>query len=177
MKALAQIVPIILAAAAAVPAIAEGAESVGTSPPAASRYYPLIGEWKGQGQLDQAGGDPVTLAIGLSCGKASAGWAVSCRMVAKSSEMTMVESDLMGVDAVTGKGHWYAITNTGEAHDHVTEWTDASTMQADYSWTQNGKKMHEHITMTLPGKDALTFRSIVTSDGKEVGVFSGKLRR
>jgi hypothetical protein len=32
----------------------------------------------------------------------------------------MSETDLMGVDAVTGEGHWYAVINQGESHDHIT---------------------------------------------------------
>jgi len=176
MNALVRILPAVFAAAAAaIPVTAMAARA--EAPPAAARFYPLLGDWKGQGELKQGGGAPMPLALGFSCGKASSGWAVSCRMVAKNGDMTMTESDLMGVDAATGKGHWYAVTSDGETHDHLAEWTDASHMQADYSWTQDGKKMHEHITMALPSEKAMNFRSVVTADGKEVGVFSGDLTR
>jgi hypothetical protein len=57
--------------------------------------------------------------------------------------MTYTESDLFGVDAATGTGHWYAVTNQGEASDLVTEWTDGKTMRAHRAWSQDGKKMVE----------------------------------
>lgn len=176
MKAMSLSLPALIAAAIlAIPVTSMAAGTDG--PPAASRFYPLLGNWKGQGELKQGAEAAAKLALGLSCGKASSGWAVSCRMVAKNGDMTMTESDLMGVDAVTGQGHWYAITNDGETHDHLTKWTDPSHLQADYAWTQDGKKMHEHITMTLTGKKTLDFRSVVTADGKDAGVFSGHLTR
>lgn len=91
--------------------------------------------------------------------------------------MTMTEADLFGMDAVTGKGHWYALTNQGDASDLVTEWTDAKTMQAQCAWMQEGQHMVEKVTFVLPRSKALAFRSVVTADGKEVIVFSGKLTR
>jgi hypothetical protein len=145
--------------------------------PAASIFYPLLGSWKGTGQMAEAGQKPVDLALALSCVKASAGHAVSCKMVANNKDMLMSESDLFGVDPVTGKGHWYAVTNQGETHDHVATWIDAKTMKATHSWSQDGKKMHEDITMSLPTDKTMEFRGVVTADGKEASSFSGKLKR
>jgi hypothetical protein len=145
--------------------------------PAASRYYPFLGHWKGNGQVAEAGKAPVPLTINVSCFKAASGWAVRCAMVAKSEKITMTEADLFGVDAVTGKGHWYALTNQGEASDLMTEWTDAKTMKAHRAWEQNGTHMVEKVTFMLPRSGAMEFRSVVTADGKEVTVFSGKLAR
>jgi hypothetical protein len=39
---------------------------------------------------------------------------------AKNGKLVMSETDLMGVDAVTGEEHWYAVINQGESHDHIT---------------------------------------------------------
>jgi hypothetical protein len=145
--------------------------------PAAASYYPFVGQWKGQGQLREGGKAPISLTLSLTCNKASAGWAVRCDLTAKNDKIAISESDLMGVDPVTGKGHWYAVSNQGETHDHVTEWVSSSEMKASYSWMQNGKRMEEHITVQFPRKKSLEFRSVVSADGKEVGVFSGKLKR
>lgn len=145
--------------------------------PAAARYYPLVGHWNGQGQLGETGKIPTSLALQLTCSKAASGWAIRCDMAAKNGKLLISEADLMGVDAVTGKGHWYAVTNQGETHDHITEWTSANEMKAYYSWVQEGKKMHENITVKLLSKKNLEFRSVVSADGKEVNVFSGTLKR
>jgi len=145
--------------------------------PAAARYYPLVGHWKGKGHLSEAGQAPIALALRLTCNKAASGWAVRCAMVAKNDKMTMTESDLMGVDAITGKGHWYAVTNQGETHDHIAEWVDRKTMKAHYAWSADGKQMVENITLMLARGKSMEFHSVVTADGKEVSAFSGKLAR
>ena len=145
--------------------------------PAASRYYPLVGHWKGKGELTSPGQPAVKLALKLSCYKVSSGWAVRCAMSARNGKMVMTELDLFGVDPVTGQGHWYAITNQGETHDHLTEWTDTRTMKAHYGWKEGGKQMLENIVLKLPARRTLEFRSVVTADGQQAGAFSGKLAR
>lgn len=145
--------------------------------PLASRYYPLLGQWKGKGELGEPGQPAAKLALKLSCRKDASGWAVRCEMLAHNREMKMTEVDLFGVDPMTGQGHWYAVSNQGDAHDHLTQWSDAKTMNARYEWTQDGKKMREEIVIRLPAGKTMEFRSVVTADGKEAGVFSGKLTR
>lgn len=145
--------------------------------PAASRFYALLGHWKGKGQLIAAGEAPITLALKVSCVKAASGWAVHCDMVARNAKMTITESDLFGVDAATGTGHWYAVTNQGEVNDLVTQWTNTKTMVAHRAWMQDGKQMDEKVIFTLPRKTAMKFSSTVTAFGKKVDVFSGELTR
>lgn len=145
--------------------------------PAASEFYPLVGKWHGKGELGEPGKKPVALKLSLACQKVSSGWAIACSMRAKNGAMVITESDLMGVDPVTGKAHWYAITNQGETHDHIAQWSDARTMKAHYDWTQEGKKMQENIVFTLKGKNNLTFQSVVSMDGQKVGEFSGTVKR
>jgi hypothetical protein len=71
----------------------------------------------------------------------------------------------------------YALTNQGEANDLVTEWTDAKTMKAQCAWVQDGKHMVEKVKFILPRSGSMEFRSVVTADGKEMVVFSAKLKR
>jgi hypothetical protein len=176
-KTFTRVVSLLLAAGAlALPLAAAAADAV-PARPAAVRFYPLLGYWKGQAQLAQQDQPTIVLALSLSCRKASSGWAVRCDMVGRNDTMIMTESDLMGVDPVTGTGHWYAVSNQGETHDHIAEWPDPNTMKAHYAWTQDGKQMLESIVFQLIGKNALEFRSTVTADGAEVGSFSGKLAR
>ena len=143
--------------------------------PAAARFYPLLGTWKGQGQFAEAGQAPTPLKLALSCSKVASGWAVSCDMTASNDSMTISESDLMGVDPVTGTAHWYAVTNQGETHDHVAVWSGDKSMKAHYAWTQDGRKMEEHIAFVFPGRNSIAFRSVVTQDGKVAATFSAKL--
>jgi hypothetical protein len=145
--------------------------------PLAARFYPLLGHWSGKGELGEPGQPAATLALRLACRKDASGWAVRCELSGKNREMTLTEVDLFGVDPATGQGHWYSVSNQGDAHDHLTEWTDPKTMKAGYEWAQDGKKMREEIVIHLPGGKTMEFRSVVTADGKEVGAFSGKLAR
>jgi hypothetical protein len=144
--------------------------------PAAAPYYRFVGKWQGHGQLSEPGNAPIKLAISLSCHKVSLGWGVACDMTGKNDSMQVAESDLFGVDPVTGQGHWYAVTNQGETHDHLAEWSDAHTMKAHYHWAQDGKQMQENIEFRFEGKGAVTFRSVVSADGKPAGEFAGSLK-
>jgi hypothetical protein len=177
MNAFARLVAVVAIASGAVVGAAASAAETAAAAPAAARYYPLVGDWKGRGELSEPGQPPVALALNLSCSKTASGWAVRCELAAKNDKMTITESDLMGVDPVTGKGHWYAVTSQGETHDHVAEWSDARTMKAHHAWTQDGKTMEEDATFTRNGSRSLEFRSVTSADGKAVGVFSGKLVR
>jgi hypothetical protein len=145
--------------------------------PAAAEFYPLVGNWHGKGQLVETGEEPVKLTLKLTCKKVSSGWAVQCAMHGRNKDMAMSESDLMGVDPVTGQAHWYAVTDQGETHDHLVEWTDPNTMLAHYDWTQDGKHMRESITFKLKGKHDMSFESIVFVDDQQAASFSGELKR
>jgi hypothetical protein len=144
------------------------------APPAAA-YYALVGNWHGSGELAEPGQPPAKLDLDLVCREAASGWSVACDLNAQNESMTMTETDLMGVDSVTGQGYWYAITSSGDTHDHLSSWPDANTMKARYTWTQDGKGMEEDITLKFSGKDSLAFRSTVTADGAPAGNFSGTL--
>lgn len=91
--------------------------------------------------------------------------------------MSIAESDLFGVDPISRQGHWYAVTNQGESHDHLVEWIDAGTMKARYAWAQDGAKMEENIAIRFDGARSMNFRSVVTANGNEAAVFGGALRR
>jgi len=145
--------------------------------PAAARFYPLVGNWKGNGELREGDQSPAKLKLTLQCQKASAGWAVLCTMKASNDKMAMAETDLFGVDPASGKGHWYAVTNQGETHDHSAEWSDANTMKGRFAWVQEGKQMEENVTFKVNGQRTLEFRSTVSENGKTVGAFSGTLKR
>lgn len=144
--------------------------------PPATQFYPFEGNWQGKAELLEPGKTPVKLDITWSCRKVSSGWAIACDMNAKNKEMSISESDLMGVDPTTGKGHWYAVTSMGETHDHHAEWTDANTMKAQHSWQQDGKLMEENVVFNI-NRNSINFRSVVSMDGQIAGEFSGSLKK
>jgi len=144
--------------------------------PAAAEFYPMLGKWHGAAQLSEAGKPPVQLNMEIHCVKASAGYAVRCSDVTRNKQMAMFESDLMGVDPVSGQAHWYAVSNQGETHDHLARWVDASHMQAHYDWQQDGKPVRENIQVEVKGRH-MKFKSVVTMDGKKAAEFSGDLSR
>ncbi|MGH8744916.1 MAG: hypothetical protein ACREUK_00310 [Burkholderiales bacterium] len=166
-----KLLPIILFAFAASGAAAQ------TAVPSATPFSPFLGYWKGNGQYGAPGKDPVALALSLSCRKAVAGQAVRCDFVGRGDTMTFVEADLMGVDPALGIGHWFAINNQGDTHDHIAEWPDAKTMIAHYDWEKNGKQMRENIVFRFTHEKDMDFRSVITENGQEVGAFFGKLSR
>lgn len=145
--------------------------------PAAAPFYALVGNWQGKGEFGETGQTPAKLVLNFQCQKTSAGWGVSCQMKASNKDMAMSETDLFGHDPVSNTFHWYAVTNTGETHDHQAKWLDAHTMMASYSWTQEGANMAENITMKFNGNKTMLFESIVSQNGQEVARFNGTLKQ
>ncbi|HUJ86374.1 MAG TPA: hypothetical protein VLX30_05935 [Burkholderiales bacterium] len=175
MQSHSRIAALVLAAAALAVTVCDAAAQNGA--PAAARFYPFLGYWKGNGQYGAPGKDPVQLSLSLSCRKAVSGWAVRCDFVGRGDTMTFVEADLMGVEPASGTGRWYAVNNQGDTRDHVAEWPDASTMLAHYDWAQDGKQMRENVVFRFTREKDMDFRSVVTENGQEVGAFFGKLSR
>lgn len=166
---------VLAGAAFAVPAPECSAQPLSSR--SATPFYPFLGYWKGNGQYGAPGKDPVQLALSLSCRKAVSGLAVRCDFVGRGEAMTFVEADLMGTDPAMGIGHWFAINNQGDTHDHIAEWPDAKTMIAHYDWEQNGKQMRENVVFRFTHEKDMDFRSVITENGQEVGAFFGKLSR
>jgi hypothetical protein len=121
---------------------------------------------------------PYYALLGNCCQKASEGWAVSCSFNATgANDMVMSETDLFGVDPASKQGHWYAVTNMGEVHDHLASWTDRKTMVADYEWTEEGKTMHEHISFIFKSAKSMEFTTQVTADKQVAAEFNGYFDR
>jgi hypothetical protein len=177
MKNIGMIFPAVISFISITPLTQAWAATGAPPMPAAARFYPLVGIWQGKGTLSQGDQSPAMLTLRFNCKKAASGWAVTCDLRAKNAEMTMTEVDLMGVDPNTDKGHWYAVDNLGDTHDHIVEWPDAKTMQAHYAWTQDGKLTEENVVFHLMSDRSMEFRSVVSQDSKTISLFSGKLKR
>lgn len=152
-------------------------ETSAEPPSALEKFNPLLGRWKGQAEFSQPGDKTRTLSVKLDCEKVSRDWGILCEMSARSSKMAILETNLIGIDPATGSGHWYTVNNLGETQDHVAEWLSPTQMKASTSWTENGKQMHENMTLDFTSESTFDYRSVVTADGEEVRVFSWKLMR
>ena len=144
----------------------------------AAGFYVLTGDWKGEGSISE-GGQQAHFDLHLQCHKASAGWAVLCTLDGhdRASKQVLAETDLFGVDPVTGKGHWYAVTNSGETHDHRVRWSDPKTLRAHLAWQQEGKRMEEKIVLSFAVAHTLDFRSETSENGHQLALFHGILHR
>jgi hypothetical protein len=147
-----------------------------SSAPAAARFYVLTGDWQGEGSVSESG-KVSRFDLRLQCSQASAGWAELCMLIGRdrAGDAVLAETDLFGVDPLTGQGHWYAVTNSGETHDHLADWTDALTLHAHLNWRQEGKRMEERIVISLAAAKTLEFHSVVSEDGHNVSEFTGTL--
>jgi hypothetical protein len=164
-------------AAVSCAAYLQAAIAANSPAPQAAQFYPLLGKWKGSGKLIEGDQAPKSLSLRLNCRKASSGWAVLCELKASNSKMIMTETDLFGVDPVSGKSRWYAVTNRGETHDHIAEWVDPKNMRANLAWTQEGKQMSENITFHFVSSRSIEFRSVIAENRKEAVSFTGSFKR
>jgi hypothetical protein len=154
-----------------------GAAEAPAAPPAAG-FYVLTGDWKGEGSVTE-NGQQAHFELQLQCHKASAGWAVLCTMSGRdrAGNQVLAETDLFGVDPATGKGHWYAVTNSGETHDHLVYWSDPKTLRAHLAWQLEDKRMEESIVLDLAVADTLEFRSVTSENGHQRSLFRATLQR
>lgn len=116
----------------------------------------LVGTWKATGTATM-GPDTAKVSATWKCARVSAGAGVECKLrLTGVPGMVLEETDLFGVDPMTKRVHWFAVTNAGEVHDHAAALTDGA-WQFSYDGTQDGKPMHEGITLTM-APDRRSFR-------------------
>ncbi len=139
----------------------------------------LVGEWKGTGQLVM-GDSKADLKLSISCKWQSGGYGVACqaRFAGPPAIGTLEETDLFGFDPGTRKYHWFAVTNTGETHDHVAEIPSGETIDWVFNGKQQDKPVKETIRMTF-SKDSkqLDFKTESQVAGVTNAVFTGTLKK
>jgi hypothetical protein len=139
----------------------------------------LVGEWKGTGQITM-GDTKADLKLAISCKWQSGGYGVACqaRFAGPPPIGTLEESDLFGFDAGARKYHWYAVTSTGEVHDHVADVVPGNVINWVYTGTQEQKPVKETIRMEL-GTDSksMSFRTDVFVGGVAQVSFTGALKK
>jgi hypothetical protein len=150
-----------------------------SAPPEVQNMGCLVGEWKGTGQL-QMGDTRAELKLSLSCRWQSGGMGVACqaRFTGPPALGTLEESDLFGYDANTHKYHWFAVTSTGETHDHVAEIPTGPVINWVFNGTQDAKPYKEIVRMEFSADSKqLTFESDVLVGGVKQMAFTGVLKK
>lgn len=139
----------------------------------------LVGAWKGAGTMTM-GKDTAKIDATWTCKRVSARWGVLCtfHVTGVPGLASFEETDLMGYEPGSNTYHWYAVTNAGEAHDHVAPATDGNKLEFVYTGTQDGKPFKEVIDLEV-GKDhkTITGRAEGFVDGASASVLQVSLRK
>ena len=160
-------------------ALAAGTAQAGNPPPPkeAKDMGCLVGSWKGTGSMTMGKDKVDGIKMSWNCKRASAEWGVVCTgsMAGIPGMDRYEESDLFGYEPNTGKYHWYAVTNAGETHDHVSSPSNGPTLEFVHNGVQEGKPFKEVVQLTFKGpKDStLDLRAETFLDGKSTSVLTG----
>jgi hypothetical protein len=139
----------------------------------------LVGDWKGTGQIVM-GDTKAELKLALSCRWQSGGYGVACqaRFAGPPALGTLEETDLFGYDASNRKYHWFAVTSTGETHDHVADVTEGGVIDWVFNGTQDQKPYKETIRMEFaPDSKQISFKSDVFVGGVAQMSFTGTMKK
>jgi hypothetical protein len=145
-------------------------------PAEAKRLERLLGDRICEGTLTMEGNSmPVT---GSWRGQvAAAGWGVAAHFDGHIEGMgSYVEDHLFGYDQETGLTHFYALTNTGNVHDHAGRWTGPDSLELVYEGAQGGKPFREVVAIATEG-DAVHVVATEYLDGQQSAVFDARFRK
>jgi hypothetical protein len=139
----------------------------------------LVGNWKGTGTMAM-GKDKAKIDVAWSCKRTSGQFGVLCtaRFTGIPGVPSYEETDLFGYEPNSNTYHWYAVTNAGETHDHVSKPGDSPKLEFVYTGTQEGKPFKETIALEL-GKDEKSLSGHVEAvlAGQIVAAFDIKAKK
>lgn len=146
-------------------------------PEGAKRLERFRGDWTVTGSLAMEG-NTMPVAGRWQMVPAAAGWGLRCKFEGTIEGLgTADEDDLVGYDQETGLSHVYSLTNTGNVHDHVGDWTSADVLELVYEGTMQGAPYREVVTCTFSGDAAVQLRSVEHVGGELVSVFEANLTK
>lgn len=158
-----------IAASFAGAARAEGEQSApAVTPPAgALQLQAFTGYWTGTGEMKVPGQETQVINVTVECTDTAAGWGILCKDAMTGKGVNYHETDIMGFDMQSSLVHWFAITNSGELHDHAGQWTGDKRFSVNYTGKIGEKSISEDISMELTGASGLTVKSVAKVDGQE----------
>ena len=77
-----------------------------------------------------------------------------------------LESDLWSFDRTTGKMHLFSVTSEADAHDHIGNWTNDSTLEFSWKGCFEKEDLEEKITVNWISKDQIEVKEADYSKGK-----------
>jgi hypothetical protein len=100
-----------------------------------------------------AGKDKAKLDATWTCKRTSGQFGVLCnlRVTGIPGLAVYEETDLFGYEPNSKTYHWFAVTNSGETHDHSAPYTDGNKIRFAYSGTQGGKPFKEIVDWEFLG--------------------------
>jgi hypothetical protein len=170
---------LIAATTLALAATSPGAEtqtSTGFSPEM-HKLERMLGHWRGPVELEEPGKPALKLQMRMDCVAVSDKAGVMCQGSASNQEMQLAEADLFGYKQADQHYHWFAVTSSGDVHDHIGAFLDDDTFHAHLYWTQDKMAMKEDISLIWAGRRHMTFESTTSADGNQVAVFRGNLKK
>jgi len=63
------------------------------------------------------------------------------------------EVDILGFDRSEKKFHFFSVTNTAAAYDHIGSWLDDNSISFLYEGTQNGKSYREELSVNFSSSE------------------------
>lgn len=142
---------------------------------------PVLAQLPGdyQGRLTfEADGQRSPVQARLSCRRAAGGAAVACTLSARGIPGVALfeESDLWGRDAATGRYHLYAVTNSGDVHDHAGAYA-GDTLSLELRTTVEGQPFLEQISIRFQGREGFQLSDTTSVGGRVVASLTGAFRR
>jgi len=148
-------------------------------PPEVDGMNCLVGKWTATGTVTM-GKDSAKVKATWDCKRISDKWGVLCSLNLKGIPglPTYAETDLFGFEPNSRKYHWFSVTNAGETHDHVADFSTGNSLKFVYTGTQEGKPFKEVVDMTI-GKDdkSFTLKSETFVDGASTSVFEVQAKK
>jgi hypothetical protein len=146
-------------------------------PDGAKTLERFIGDWTFDGTLTIEG-NALPMTGEWSFTGVAGGWGVRGAMTSEVEGLgSYEEDDLVGFDQETGKVHIYSVTNSAAVHDHVGEWSDENTLQAEYDGLQGGKPYHEAIRVRFTASDVIEMESQDYVEGELASAIVVTLRK
>lgn len=144
----------------------------------------LLGNWKATGSLTM-GKDKASLDATYTCKRTSGDQGVLCnlRITGIPGLAVYEETDLFGYEPNSKTYHWFAVTNSGEVHDHVSPYTTSNKVRFTYNGTQNAKPFKEVVDWEFIGDKtgkvitAITVRGETFEANKSTSVIELKLKK
>ena len=122
-------------------------------PEEAKRLKVFIGDWNAEGTLTFMGNSYKVKGY-VRFSSAAAGWGVLAIGKMEIENLGSYEEvDILGFDRAEKKFHFFSVTNTAAAFDHIGSWLDDNSIGFHYEGIQNGKSYREELLAKFSSRE------------------------